>query len=141
MVSTRNAQRVLLSVASRVFCNMAAKLLGLSIKATKSGQRRKTTHCVNCCTSPRGEKRIRIYSTGAQSMRRPRIGHYATGFLSKCRICGEEGAEHPLPCDPGEASAETTDSSRRPNKRRNSPPWKARADASIAIRDMPIVRA
>ena len=91
MVSTRNARRVLLSVSSRVFCNLDTKLLGHTLEATKAGQRRKTMRCRNCCTCPRGAQRNRIDCPGAQSMRKGRMGNYSTGCLAKYRIFGEKG--------------------------------------------------
>ena len=91
MVFASNTRRVLLSVASRVFCNMETRLQGRSIQASKSGQRRKTMHCGNCFACPLGAQRNRGDCPCAQSLRKGRKVNYATGGLAKCRICGDRG--------------------------------------------------
>ena len=55
--------------------------------------KKKTAHCSNCCTCPRGAHRNRVDCPGAQALKPGRLGHYASGCMARCRICGVD--RHP----------------------------------------------
>ena len=53
--------------------------------------KKKTTHCSNCCSCPRGAHRNRVDCPGAQALKPGRLGHNASGCMARCRICGVDG--------------------------------------------------